>query len=117
MWNNGLTHLVAKVFADFTDHIARKFGAGVEHGANNGAHTQAWVEITADEVDVAKQLTQTLGTPGRTLPQGFVETFGTTPMAYLRTLRLSNARHDLLTQRWATGSAWALSRGAHMSRS
>ena len=52
-----------------------------------------------------QQLTQTLGTPGRTLHQGFVETFGTTPMAYLRTLRLSNARHDLLTQRWATGSA------------
>ena len=55
-----------------------------------------------------QQLTQTLGTPGRTLHQGFVETFGTTPMAYLRTLRLSNARHDLLTQRWATVTETAM---------
>ena len=55
-----------------------------------------------------EQLTQTLGTHGRTLHQGFVETFGTTPMAYLRTLRLSNARHDLLTQRWATVTETAM---------
>ncbi len=55
-----------------------------------------------------QQLTQTLGTPGRTLHQGFVEAFGTTPMAYLRTLRLSNARHDLLTQRWATVTETAM---------
>ena len=55
-----LTDFVAEMLPNFGNHIARQLGSGVEHGANNGADTQAWVEITADEVDVAKQLTQAL---------------------------------------------------------
>ena len=60
MGDHCLTDFVAEMFPNFSNHIARQLGSGIEHGADNGADAQSWIEITANEVDVAKQLTQAL---------------------------------------------------------
>jgi len=58
MRNDVLAHLVAKVLADLADHVAGQLGSGIEHRADDGAHTETGVEILTDQVDVAQQLTQ-----------------------------------------------------------
>ncbi|POA21878.1 AraC family transcriptional regulator [Pseudomonas sp. FW300-N1A1] len=53
-------------------------------------------------------LAEKLNTTGRSLHQGFIESFGTTPMAYLRNIRLSNARQDLIRHTWPSVTETAM---------
>lgn len=49
-----------------------------------------------------KSLVTKLQTTTRSLHLGFVETFGITPIAYIRNLRLANVRRDLIRNTWPT---------------
>jgi len=53
-------------------------------------------------------LVDQLETTHRTLHLGFIETFGTSPIAYLKNLRLSNARRDLIKKTWPTVTETAM---------
>lgn len=58
MGDDVLTDLVTEVLTNFTHDVARQLGAGIEHRADDRAHTQARIEVLAHEVDVAQQLTE-----------------------------------------------------------
>ncbi|MGF6317487.1 AraC family ethanolamine operon transcriptional activator [Pseudomonas frederiksbergensis] len=55
-----------------------------------------------------KSLVKQLETTTRSLHLGFVETFGTSPIAYIRNLRLANARRDLIRHTWPTVTETAM---------
>ena len=55
-----------------------------------------------------KSLVKQLETTTRSLHLGFVETFGTSPIAYIRNLRLANARRDLIRNTWPTVTETAM---------
>jgi AraC family ethanolamine operon transcriptional activator len=60
-----------------------------------------------------KSLVKQLETTTRSLHLGFVETFGTSPIAYIRNLRLANARRDLIRHTWPTVTETAMSWNFH----
>lgn len=55
-----------------------------------------------------KALVKQLETTTRTLHHGFVETFGISPIAYIRNLRLANVRRDLIRNTWPTVTETAM---------
>jgi AraC family ethanolamine operon transcriptional activator len=55
-----------------------------------------------------KSLVTKLDTTPRSLHLGFVETFGTSPIAYIRNLRLANVRRDLVRHTWPTVTETAM---------
>ncbi|VVP32789.1 AraC family transcriptional regulator [Pseudomonas fluorescens] len=55
-----------------------------------------------------KALVKQLQTTTRTLHHGFVETFGISPIAYVRNLRLANVRRDLVRNTWPTVTETAM---------
>ncbi len=55
-----------------------------------------------------KALVKQLETTTRTLHHGFVETFGISPIAYVRNLRLANVRRDLIRNTWPTVTETAM---------
>ncbi|WP_433741074.1 helix-turn-helix domain-containing protein [Pseudomonas putida] len=55
-----------------------------------------------------KALVAQLKTTTRSLHLGFVETFGISPMAYIRNLRLANVRRDLIRNTWPTVTETAM---------
>jgi AraC family ethanolamine operon transcriptional activator len=55
-----------------------------------------------------KALVKQLKTSTRTLHHGFVETFGISPIAYIRNLRLANVRRDLIRKTWPTVTETAM---------
>ena len=55
-----------------------------------------------------KALVRQLETTTRTLHHGFVETFGISPIAYVRNLRLANVRRDLICNTWPTVTETAM---------
>ncbi|WPN33024.1 helix-turn-helix domain-containing protein [Pseudomonas sp. P5_109] len=55
-----------------------------------------------------KSLVRQLETTTRTLHFGFIETFGMSPMAYIRNLRLASARRDLINKTWPTVTETAM---------
>lgn len=55
-----------------------------------------------------KALVKHLETSTRTLHHGFVETFGISPIAYIRNLRLANVRRDLIRNTWPTVTETAM---------
>jgi AraC family ethanolamine operon transcriptional activator len=55
-----------------------------------------------------KALVRQLQTTTRTLHHGFVETFGISPIAYVRNLRLANVRRDLIRNTWPTVTETAM---------
>jgi AraC family ethanolamine operon transcriptional activator len=55
-----------------------------------------------------KALVKQLETTTRTLHHGFVETFGISPIAYVRNLRLANVRRDLIRKTWPTVTETAM---------
>ncbi|KPU60728.1 helix-turn-helix domain protein [Pseudomonas fluorescens] len=55
-----------------------------------------------------KSLVRQLETTTRTLHFGFIETFGVSPIAYIRNLRLASARRDLINKTWPTVTETAM---------
>lgn len=55
-----------------------------------------------------KSLVRQLETTTRTLHFGFIETFGMSPIAYIRNLRLASARQDLINKTWPTVTETAM---------
>jgi AraC family ethanolamine operon transcriptional activator len=55
-----------------------------------------------------KSLVRQLETTTRTLHFGFIETFGMSPIAYIRNLRLASARRDLINNTWPTVTETAM---------
>jgi len=55
-----------------------------------------------------KVLVKQLQTTTRSLHHGFVETFGTSPIAYIRNLRLAHVRRDLIRNTWPTVTETAM---------
>jgi AraC family ethanolamine operon transcriptional activator len=55
-----------------------------------------------------KSLVRQLETTTRTLHFGFIETFGISPIAYIRNLRLASARRDLINKTWPTVTETAM---------
>ena len=55
-----------------------------------------------------KSLVRQLETTTRTLHFGFIETFGMSPIAYIRNLRLASARRDLINKTWPTVTETAM---------
>lgn len=55
-----------------------------------------------------KLLVKQLKTTTRSLHHGFVETFGTSPIAYIRNLRLAHVRKDLIRNTWPTVTETAM---------
>ncbi|WCM49186.1 helix-turn-helix domain-containing protein [Pseudomonas sp. WJP1] len=55
-----------------------------------------------------KVLVKQLKTTTRSLHHGFVETFGTSPIAYIRNLRLAHVRRDLIRNTWPTVTETAM---------
>ncbi|MGJ7515038.1 helix-turn-helix domain-containing protein [Pseudomonas baetica] len=55
-----------------------------------------------------KSLVKQLETSARSLHLGFVETFGISPIAYIRNLRLANVRRDLIRNTWPTVTETAM---------
>jgi AraC family ethanolamine operon transcriptional activator len=55
-----------------------------------------------------KLLVKQLKTTTRSLHHGFVETFGTSPIAYIRNLRLAHVRRDLIRNTWPTVTETAM---------
>ncbi|MFY0731809.1 helix-turn-helix domain-containing protein [Pseudomonas sp. NFX15] len=55
-----------------------------------------------------KALVKQLQTTTRTLHFGFIETFGVSPIAYIRNLRLASARRDLINNTWPTVTETAM---------
>ncbi|HEF4760935.1 TPA: AraC family transcriptional regulator [Pseudomonas putida] len=55
-----------------------------------------------------KTLVKQLETSARSLHLGFVETFGVSPIAYIRNLRLANVRRDLIRNTWPTVTETAM---------
>jgi len=55
-----------------------------------------------------KALVKQLETSTRTLHHGFVETFGISPIAYIRNLRLASVRRDLIRKTWPTVTETAM---------
>lgn len=55
-----------------------------------------------------KALVKHLKTTTRSLHHGFVETFGISPIAYIRNLRLSHVRKDLIRNTWPTVTETAM---------
>ncbi|EJM58988.1 helix-turn-helix domain-containing protein [Pseudomonas sp. GM48] len=55
-----------------------------------------------------KSLVKQLQTTTRTLHFGFIETFGISPIAYIRNLRLASARRDLINKTWPTVTETAM---------
>ncbi|OLF52948.1 helix-turn-helix domain-containing protein [Pseudomonas chlororaphis] len=64
-------------------------------------------ENTKKQLNI-KTLAKQLQTTTRSLHHGFVETFGTSPIAYIRNLRLANVRQDLLHNTWPTVTETAM---------
>jgi len=55
-----------------------------------------------------KSLVKQLQTTTRTLHFGFIETFGISPIAYIRNLRLASTRRDLIKKTWPTVTETAM---------
>jgi AraC family ethanolamine operon transcriptional activator len=55
-----------------------------------------------------KALVKQLQTTTRSLHHGFVETFGISPIAYIKNLRLARARRDLIRNTWPTVTETAM---------
>lgn len=55
-----------------------------------------------------KSLVKTFETTTRSLHHGFLETFGISPIAYIRNLRLANVRRDLIRNTWPTVTETAM---------
>jgi AraC family transcriptional regulator, ethanolamine operon transcriptional activator len=59
---------------------------------------EAWLRQNLADPPTIADLCRALGVSERTLHEAFREHMGTTPKAYLKTLRLNAARHDLVTK-------------------
>jgi AraC family ethanolamine operon transcriptional activator len=55
-----------------------------------------------------KALVKQLKTTTRSLHHGFIEAFGTSPIAYIRNLRLAHVRRDLIRNTWPTVTETAM---------
>lgn len=64
---------------------------------NLAMRAEAWLRQNLAEPPTIAALCRALDASERTLHEAFREHLGTTPKAYLKTLRLEAARHDLVT--------------------
>lgn len=67
-----------------------------------------YIHANAKKALCMKALVKQLKTTTRTLHHGFVETFGVTPIAYIRNVRLANVRRDLIRNTWPTVTETAM---------